>query len=221
MHSLASGVLVSNIWPAFGRVLQKHDNLAIVAAMPFTPLPESAAWQHAVARSGFEVVFFHATDDGWHIEGSTTAIEDNHAWIVDYVLDVDSTWTTRSAQITGRSIAGLRSTVLTSDGAGHWMVDDKPAPHLDGCLDVDLESSAMTNTLPVHRLNLSGGVRASAPAAYVRALDLTVEQLEQSYLRTSDRTYDYAAPVFDFACRLVYDDSGLILDYPGIATRVS
>jgi hypothetical protein len=30
---------------------------------------------------------------------------------------------------------------------------------------------------------------------------------------------DYAAPVFDFACRLLYDESGLVLDYPGIAVR--
>jgi hypothetical protein len=33
------------------------------------------------------------------------------------------------------------------------------------------------------------------------------------------RRYDYAALVFDFACRLVYDESGLALDYPGIAVR--
>jgi hypothetical protein len=31
--------------------------------------------------------------------------------------------------------------------------------------------------------------------------------------------YDYAAPAFDFAARLVYDKSGLVLDYPGIAVR--
>jgi hypothetical protein len=27
------------------------------------------------------------------------------------------------------------------------------------------------------------------------------------------------APAFDFACRLTYDESGLVLDYPGIAVR--
>lgn len=198
-----------------------RDPCAIVIAMAFASLPATASWQHAVARTGFEVTFFQASGDGWRIEGSTSAFEDREAWIVDYVLEVDSTWSTRRARITGRSSAGPRSTALTSDGSGHWTVDGEPAPHLDGCLDVDLESSAMTNTLPVHRLNLSAGVRASAPAAYVRALDLTVERLEQTYSRTSDRTYDYAAPVFDFACDLVYDDSGLIQDYPGIATRVS
>ncbi|WP_433430498.1 hypothetical protein [Nonomuraea sp. CA-141351] len=28
-------------------------------------------------------------------------------------------------------------------------------------------------------------------------------------------------PVFDVACRLVYDESGFVLDYPGLASRVN
>jgi hypothetical protein len=32
--------------------------------------------------------------------------------------------------------------------------------------------------------------------------------------------YSYAAPAFGFTCTLVYDSSGLVLDYPGIAVRV-
>ena len=50
-----------------------------------------------------------------------------------------------------------------------------------------------------------------------------MERLEQTYLRVPDEAarqrYDYAAPAFDFACRLTYDESGLVLDYPGIAVR--
>jgi Putative glycolipid-binding len=64
---------------------------------------------------------------------------------------------------------------------------------------------------------------AAAPAAYVRAVGLAVERLEQTYVRTTDEStgqrYDYTAPAFDFGARLVYDQSGLVLDYPGIAVR--
>ena len=83
----------------------------------------------------------------------------------------------------------------------------------------------MTNALPVHRMDLRVGDRASAPAAYVRAVDLSLERLGQDYVRTADegghQRYEYAAPAFGFACRLVYDESGLVLDYPGIAVRAS
>jgi uncharacterized protein len=113
--------------------------------------------------------------------------------------------------------------LLEADGNGRWLVNGNPARRLDGCLDVDLEASAMTNALPVRRLGLPVAAGAAAPAAYVRAVGLAVERLEQTYARTTDdaarQCYDYAAPAFDFEARLVYDESGLVLDYPGIAVR--
>ena len=191
--------------------------------MSYAPLPVTAAWHHRGARSGFEVVYFGARSDGCHVEGWTTAIEDGETWAVEYAIEIDAAGATRSAAIRGRSAAGFCSARLEADGNGHWLVDGQPAPHLDGCLDVDLEASAMTNALPVRRMGLPVTAAAPAPAAYVRAVGLAVERLEQTYARTSDQArgqrYDYAAPAFDFAARLVYDESGLVLDYPGIALR--
>lgn len=191
--------------------------------MSFSAFPVTAAWQHRDARLGFEVAYFSPAGRAYHINGCTTAVEDGLTWMVSYAIRLDEAWTTRSARITGRSASGIRHTQLEADGLGRWRVDGELASHLDGCLDVDLESSAMTNALPVHRMGLPVGARASAPAAYVRALDLSVGRLDQDYVRAADeghnQRYDYAAPVFGFACRLVYDESGLVLDYPGIAVR--
>jgi hypothetical protein len=193
--------------------------------MSFKVFPETAAWQHRDARLGFEVAYFSSTGRAYHINGCTTAVEDDQTWMVSYAIRLDRNGTTRSARITGRSASGIRHARLEADGLGRWRVDGELASHLDGCLDVDLESSAMTNALPVHRMGLPIGARASAPAAYVRALDLSVGRLDQDYARTADeggyQRYDYAAPVFGFACRLIYDESGLVLDYPGIAVRAA
>jgi len=191
--------------------------------MSFSPLPATAAWQHRDARRGFEVACFRPAGRSYVISGSTSAVEDGKAWIVSYEIRLDRAWRTISARITGQSELGARSVRLDADGLGHWQIDGEVASHLDGCLDVDLESSAMTNTLPVHRMALGAGARAPAPAAYVRASDLSVGRLEQEYVRASDegrhQRYDYAAPAFGFAARLVYDEAGLVLDYPGIALR--
>ena len=185
--------------------------------MSFAPVPAAAAWHHRGARSGFEVVYFQARGDRCGIEGWTTAIEDGATWAVEYAIEVDAAWATRSAAIRGRSAGGSRTALLEADGSGHWLVDGEPAPHLDGCLDVDLEASAVTNALPVRRMGLP--VAAAAPAAYVRAVGLAVERLEQTYVRTTDEAtcqrYDYTAPAFGFGARLVYDQAGLVLDYPG------
>ena len=191
--------------------------------MPFDPLPAQVAFRHLDARAGYEVAFPEATEAGLRIEGHTAAVEDAVAWAVEYAIELDAAWVTRRARVTGRTAAGRRAVVVETDGRGAWTVDGVAAPYLDGCRDVDLESSALTNAFPVHRLALEVGEAAEAPAAYVRATDLAVERLEQRYERVADvdgrQCFEYASPAFDFACRLVYDRHGLVLDYPGIAVR--
>jgi hypothetical protein len=185
----------------------------------FDPLPGTAAWRHREAREGFEVVFL----GGDRLAGSVSAVEAGEAWAVQYAIEVDARWVTRRARIRSRSGAGTREVRLEHDGLGGWTVDGAPAPWLDGCLDVDLEASALTNTLPVHRLDLPVGGGQETPAAYVRALDAAVERLEQSYRREPDggegARFAYAAPAFDVRCELRYDRHGLVLDYPGLAER--
>jgi len=154
--------------------------------MSFAPVPATAAWHHRGARSGFEVAYFGARGDRCQIQGWTTAVEDGVTWAVEYVIEVDAAWATRCARIRGRSGAGFCSALLEADGAGHWLAGGKPAPYLDGCLDVDLEASALTNALPVRRMGLPVSGRAAAPAAYVRAAGLAVGRLEQTCVRITD-----------------------------------
>jgi uncharacterized protein len=191
----------------------------------FQELPPFAAWRHRDARDGFEVVFLHSGPEGHRLEGHTAAVEAGEAWSVHYSIVVDANWLTQTAQVVGQSATGRRELRLEADRAGSWRINGTPAPELDGCLDVDLESSSLTNALPVHRLGIGIGQYAEAPAAYVRALDLAVERLEQRYVRTDDegvgQRYDYSAPRFEYTGLIGYDVHGLVLDYPGIAVRAA
>lgn len=197
------------------------------------PLPPMAAWQHRWARTGFEVAHFDtrsniavaqsAMGDAVRIEGCTTAVEGGHAWIVDYLVVLDAGWVTRRVEVRSRSSFGSRHVRLEIQGDMTWLVNGQPAPSLSGCLDVDLESSALTNAFPIHRLLLGVGDHAAAPAAYVRALDCSVDRLDQHYTRLADgqdgQRFHYTAPAFDFACDITYDRAGLIIEYPGLASR--
>lgn len=183
-----------------------------------TALPAFAALRHHTAREGFEVVFPRRTAAGHRFEGESTGVEDGRAWTVHYEIDVDGDWISRAARITARTAEGTRSIELVAEDG--WRIDGTPAPELDGCLDVDLEASALTNAFPVRRLGLAPGDRADAPAAWVR-LDLTVERLEQRYACTAPGHFDYEAPGLGFTAQLVYDAAGLILAYPGIASRAA
>ncbi|KQT01209.1 putative glycolipid-binding domain-containing protein [Cellulomonas sp. Leaf395] len=177
-------------------------------------LPPFAAWRFVDAVDGFEVVYLGPG----HLRGHTSAVENGRAYAVAYEIALDDRWVTREVRVSSDTVDGSRSTVLHSDGRGSWTVDGVSAPHLDGLVDVDLEASASTNTLPVHRLTMPVGEVVVASAVYVQASDLVVRRLDQTYRRLDDHRFDYASEG-GFRAVLTYDASGLVLDYPGIATR--
>lgn len=180
----------------------------------FADLPPFAAWRFVDAVDGFEVVY---AEPG-RLRGHTSAVEDGEAYAVSYEITLDDHWRTREVRVSSDTVEGTRRTLLRSDGEGRWSVDGQPAPHLDGLIDVDLEASACTNTLPVHRLALPVDEKVVASAVYVRAVDLEVRRLDQTYRRLDSHRFDYTSEG-DFRAVLVYDDAGLIVDYPGIAVR--
>jgi hypothetical protein len=192
----------------------------------FIDVPPVASWRHGNSRVGFEACSFLPSGGGWAMSGSTTAVEANEVWWVAYEIKVDASWATRDAVITAKcGTRPLRTIVIEGDGEGHWRIDGFANPQFDGCLDVDLESSAMTNALPIRRLSPAVGGSVTAAAVYVRVEGLTVERLEQRYLRVIDGdtgpAFDYEAPAFEFSARIDYDPSGLVVRYPGVADRIS
>jgi uncharacterized protein len=187
----------------------------MTTALDLAPLPAFAAWRFVGNVDGFEVVYLGPQ----LLRGCTSAVEDGRPYAVRYEIALDEHWRTREVRVSSDTVEGHRSTVLATDGHGHWTVDGVEAAHLDGLLDVDLEASACTNTLPIHRLGLPDGEVVPASAVYVRALDLSVTRLDQTYRRTGNRTFDYSSDGGAFRAVLEYDDAGLIVDYPGIAVR--
>ena len=191
----------------------------------YADLPAFATFTHAHVRDGFESVCFRApqtTGTGFLLEGGTAAVEAEVPWSVQYRVEVDAGWQTRRVEATGISPSGHHSLLAERPG-DQWIVNGTERPDLDGCIDIDFESSLVTNTLALHRIAIDSTEPIEVPAAFVRADDLRVERMEQTYLlteRTDDRfVYDYTSTTFDFSCQLVFDASGIVIDYPGIGHR--
>lgn len=72
--------------------------------------PDTAAWYHKDARTGFEVVFFHLLDDGHRVHDRTTALEDGQTWTVDYTNhrgpNLDQAEHSKASERYQRSLAG-------------------------------------------------------------------------------------------------------------------
>lgn len=119
---------------------------------------------------------------------------------------------------------GDRAATLTlrSDGHGHWQ-DGQGAPlqHLDGCIDVDIWPTPLTNSLPLWRTRLEVWQRQEFQMAWIAAPDLTVEAKAQAYTRTADKTFLFESlDGSGFQAELLVDEDGLVVDYPGLFRRV-
>ena len=97
-------------------------------------------------------------------------------------------------------------------------------PDLDGCVDVDIAATPLTNTFPIRRLaHLAVGEAATSAVAWVDVPALDVTRVEQTYERLPDRdglaAWRYSDPLHG-AFVLTVDDEGLVVDYEGFARRI-
>ncbi|MTV24318.1 GNAT family N-acetyltransferase [Nitriliruptoraceae bacterium ZYF776] len=162
----------------------------------------------AVARTvtwdgphGRDVATLVALPDGWLLTSSVDGGE-----VVSRV-EVDGDWRTRVAEVR----TGATTRRLSTDASGRWWRDGHTAPELDGCVDVDVEVSPLTNTLPIRRLLATGTDEAAVPAAWLRVPGPAVERLDQRYVRIDEHTWRYESP--GFATELTVDADGLVVRY--------
>ena len=132
-------------------------------------LPETAAWRHRGLRDGFEVADFasNPADGTTRIWGSSVAVEGSASYAVSYRVIVDEQWATREATVQTQIRDATWSTDFARDENGTWFVDGEVRPDLAACVDIDLEASVVTNTIPVHRLWAEPGSH-EVRAVYVR-----------------------------------------------------
>ncbi|MPZ89412.1 MAG: hypothetical protein GEU81_15355 [Nitriliruptorales bacterium] len=128
-----------------------------------------------------------------------------------YQVAVDPRWRTRNVEIVVTDDGGERRIAMSTDAAGHWLVNGQAATGLNGCTDVDLGWTPATNTLPMRRLNLQVGETASITAAWVRFPELVIEPSVQTYDRLDEWRWRYSSGAF--AADLKVDPECLVLRY--------
>jgi uncharacterized protein len=166
-------------------------------------------WQGLIAPS-MERFIVVVSANGFEFDGLLLQAHQDVPYVARYAIRVDEAWRTRAVEVAIEN-GGLNSISLETDGAGHWTDNGKPLSELDGCVDVDLEWSPSTNTLPIRRLALSPGKSRTLSAAWVRFPSLQAERLEQTYERLDDRRYRYRSG--RFTAELLVDDDGLVAQY--------
>jgi hypothetical protein len=130
-----------------------------------------------------------------------------------YLWTLDADWRTRTLRIE-QTREDDRWLTVERTGASSWLVDGRPAPHLDGCMELDLSATPFCNTLAVRLLGRDGEL----DAAYISADNLTVTPSRQQYEKINNHTWRYTdhGVADGFTAALEFDDDGLVRRYEGL-----
>jgi hypothetical protein len=174
-----------------------------------------------VPAPGHEFARLAQVNSQWEMTGTALLLFESLPCRLDYQVICDASWHTRSAQISGWVGDQRVEIEILVDKAFNWSLNGVEQPHVAGCIDLDLNFSPLTNTLPIRRLDLAVGQSAEVKAAWLRFPSFRLEPLEQVYRRIDDSTYRYESAGGSFTADLTVNEVGLVTHYPGQWTRSS
>jgi hypothetical protein len=183
------------------------------------------AWERADESAGHSVARLERLPRGWRCHGTEVLAGPRELLSCWFRVDLDSDWITREVEIRAVAAGGQRTLLMSADDQRHWQVDGRHDRQLDGCIDVDVAATPLTNTFPIRRLRgLDVGEQATAPIAWVDVPDLGVTRVEQTYRRLADvdglEAWEYRDPSHG-PFVLTVDADGLVVTYEGFARRVA
>ncbi len=184
-----------------------------------TEIKGEAAWIPVGAR-GHDLCHLARTSSGWKLEGNLEREVVTGNLALEYRVLCDRGWSTRAVHLNLSLADHRRSLQLTADNHGHWWVQGRAAAELAGCMDVDLNLTPATNTLPVRRLDLEIGQSADVLAAWVILPSMEHRAVRQRYSRIGPKLFRYQNQDSGFRVEFSIDDSGFVEDYPGQWRRI-
>lgn len=167
-------------------------------------------------RPGMEVAGFEHGNPNWHLHGTVLLEDSGNPCRLEYAVVCDGAWKTLWARVTGWIGSTPVSQRVARNPAGEWRQNGILCPGVQGCLDIDLAFTPLTNLLPIRRLALMVGGSAPVLAARLRFPDFALVPLQQTYTREAEHSYRYESDGGKFTAALEVNGEGLVLRYGGI-----
>lgn len=155
--------------------------------------------------------------DGVQVDSQVVVISDGRVLRLSYRIELDEGWRVRSVRIASEQPDGSAlGLVLQADGGGNWTDGNgMPLHELDGCMDIDIQATPFTNTIPIRRLLLAQGQPEPIRVAYIGVPSLDVTPMDQRYTRLGDGRIRYESVRSGFVADLEVDADGIVVNYPG------
>ena len=196
---------------------------------------ERYQWRGENDPSRVDTAYVRFRDSGMRAHGSSVT----RRYTLSWTLDVGDGWLTDHLRVRSLGKGWSRSLDLRRGSDGDWRATvaqtgtvDLPTPgigsdvDLSDAVDCDLGLCPVTNVMPIRRLNLHRADRdeTQLAMAWVDVPSLQVSRQEQIYSSHSpagERVVRYASGDREFTSDITVDHYGMVIDYPGLAWRVS
>lgn len=156
----------------------------------------------------------------------SAATPEHEAFSVSYELVTTDSGVTRRLSVRLVKASGESQLDISRDMDGRWMVQSPDsAVHSDfgGADTVDLWHSPFLKSLVIRRYGLLAGKPGiDLPLVELSLPSCSVDRIEKSYVfngvGTADGSVDMTSPRGSWS--FTVDENGLIVDFPGVATRI-
>lgn len=166
-----------------------------------------------IDRPGLELARIDIEKRGVTISSTLVDAGAAHPFSLRYIWTLTPQWRTRTLRVEHMN-GDDRWLTIDRAGENTWRLDNKPAPHLDGCDELDISATPFCNTLAMRLLGRDGALTA----AYVDASDLSVQPSRQRYEKISDTHWIYhdLGVAVGFDAHLHLDPDGFVKTYEGL-----
>jgi hypothetical protein len=159
------------------------------------------------------------TEKGTEINSVIVGTYGSRIFKVEYRIRTNPRWETLFVEARSQHSDQFQYLRLESDGQGNWQSQGKPAPQFNGCMDIDISITPLTNTLPINRLKLFPGTSQEIQVVYLDLLEQQMVPARQKYSCLSKTSYQYENVPNDFEAVITVDELGLVVDYPRLFVR--
>jgi hypothetical protein len=178
----------------------------------------SIIWRR-LDNPGHEWAQGSTNEDGVQFYGTAIFVDQGKRSCLDYLIDCDENGETVGVEVIGEAGDETIEIEISVDDDGTWTMNGERQPQVGDCIDIDLNFSPLTNTLPIRRLDLAVGESEHVIAAWLRFPSFKLERFEQTYTRVDDNLYRYESRDGSFSRDLTVDEHGFVTDYPGFWTE--
>lgn len=164
---------------------------------------------------------------GVWIEADELVAAPRKPYAVRLNLDLDPAWRTRSAWVHVIGPRPWTSLIIERVDDARWAVNGRMRSGLDGCAEIDVAASPLTNTMAIRYLGLAPGEERIIRVAWVDVPSLRVTAEEQGYRRIGPVEGSSGLEAYEFwpvggrTYRLTVDADALVVDYEDLAERMA